>query len=148
MATGTDRRAGGRWATTAVLAVALLALAASPAIGTATEEQQGAQLRSLQSFQVTCMSLTTDKFERIGEYVLGRMLGSSGAHGAMNRQITVMMGSGGETRAHVFMGQRCAGCATGRAPVAFGAMMGMMGAGMMGSAYGGTVSGKRAAPVG
>jgi len=71
---------------------------------------------------------------------MGQMLGSSAAHDAMDRQITVMMGSAGNTEAHVYMGQRFAGCATGRAPVAFGAMMGMMGAGMMGSAYGGTGS--------
>jgi putative membrane protein len=120
--------------------LALAALPAAPAIG-ATEAQQGAQLlRSLQAGKLTCSSLRTDDFDHIGDYVMERMLGSSAAHEAMNRQMTTMMGSRGETQAHVFMGQRFAGCATGRAPAAFGAMMGMMGAGMMGSAYGGTAS--------
>lgn len=121
--------------------LALSAFAAAPAMGATSEEQQGAQLlRNLQAGKASCASLSATNFERIGEYVMGRMLGSSAAHDAMNRQMAAMMGSGGETQAHVFMGQRFAGCATGRAPVAFGAMMGMMGAGMMGSAYGGTSS--------
>jgi uncharacterized membrane protein len=144
MTTTTDRQTSRHRATLAALVAALLALtalAAAPAMGATSEEQQGAQLlRNLQAGKVTCTSLTRDNFERIGEYVMGRMLGSSAAHAAMNRQITLMMGSGGETQAHVFMGQRFAGCTTGRAPVAFGAMMGMMGAGMMGSVYGGSAS--------
>lgn len=140
----TDRRTEHHRSVIAVLAAALLALTAlpaAPAMGATSEEQQGAQLlRNLQAGKASCASLSTTNFERIGEYVMGRMLGSSAAHDAMNRQMAAMMGSGGETQAHVFMGQRFAGCATGRAPVAFGAMMGMMGAGMMGSAYGGTSS--------
>lgn len=139
-----DRQDGLRRASVAVLAAALVALAglgAAPAMGTTGEEQQGARLLgSLQSGKVTCTSLKTGDFERIGEHVMSRMLGSSAAHAAMNRQITVMMGSRGEAQAHVFMGQRFAGCVTGRAPVAFGAMMGMMGAGMMGSASSGNAS--------
>lgn len=123
---------------TAIAAVLVIAaLTAAPAIG-ATEAQQGAQqLRSLQAGTTSCSSLATTDFDHIGEYVMERMLGSTAIHEAMNRQMAAMMGSSGETRAHVFMGQRFAGCATGRAPTAFGAMMGMMGAGMMGSAYGG-----------
>lgn len=141
MATTTKNRAGHRCITIAVLAAAFLvltALAAAPAMGTAGEEQQGAQLlRSLQTGKEKCTSLTTDNFELIGEYVMGRMFGSSAAHDAMNRQMVSTMGNSGESQAHVFMGKRFAGCATGQAPAAFGAMMGMMGAGMMGSAYGG-----------
>lgn len=112
--------------------LALAGLTAAPALG-ATEAQQGAQLlRSLQTRQADCSSLATADFDRIGEYVMERMLGSSAAHEAMNRQMAAVMGSRGETQAHVYMGQRFAGCATGRAPATFGAMMGMMG-----SAYGG-----------
>lgn len=140
----TDRTVARHRSVIAALVAALLALtalAAAPAMGATSEEQQGAQLlRNLQAGKATCTSLSTTNFERIGEYVMGRMLGSSAAHDAMNRQMAAMMGSGGETQAHVFMGQRFAGCATGRAPVAFGAMMGMMGAGMMGSAYGGNAT--------
>ena len=132
----------GRSAIALVIAAVVAAgmLAASPALG-ATEAQQGAQLlRSLQAGKGSCGSLATDDFDHIGEYVMERMLGSSAAHDAMNRQMQTMMGSSGETQAHVFMGRRFAGCATGRAPAAFGSMMGMMGAGMMGSVYGGGTS--------
>lgn len=111
------------------------ALIAAPAMGSAAEEQQGAQrLQNLQAGKTSCKSLTTADFELIGEYVMGRMLGSTSTHDAMNLQITRSMGSDGEKQAHVFMGKRFAGCATGAAPAAFGSMMGMMGEGMMGSA--------------
>jgi uncharacterized membrane protein len=142
MSTTSDRRIGHRRVTLAGLVAALLALTAliaAPAMGATGEEQQGARLlRSVQAGDVACASLTTDEFERIGEYVMGQMLGSPAAHAAMDRQIIATMGRRGEEQAHLFMGRRFAGCATGRAPVAFGAMMGMMGAGMMGSAYGGS----------
>ena len=46
---------------------------------------------------------------------------------AMDQRIRSMRGASGEAQAHVFMGQRFTGCATGAAPAAFGSMMGMMG---------------------
>ena len=120
-----------------ILAVVLAAgFAATPASG-ATEAQQGGQLlQRLQAGTTTCKSLSTTDFDHVGEYVMERMLGSAGVHEAMNRQMVAMMGARGETQAHVYMGQRFAGCARGNAPTAFGSMMGMMGAGMMGSVYG------------
>jgi uncharacterized membrane protein len=108
--------------------LALLGLNAAPGSASASEERQGAQL--LQSVQVgkqECQQLSRDQFELIGEYVMGRMLGSTASHEAMNRQITATSGASGEVQAHVFMGQRFAGCASGAAPAAFGSMMGMMG---------------------
>ncbi len=123
---------------TGLIAAALLA---PPALG-ATEAQQGAQLlRKVEAGTVSCASLKTEDFDHIGEYVMERMLGSPAAHEAMNRQMAATMGRQGEAQAHVYMGQRFAGCASGRAPNAFGAMMGMMGAGMMGSVYGSGGSG-------
>lgn len=130
----------------ALLAAALLIVpalgVASSASAASSEEQQGAQLlKDKDAGKVSCGALSTPDFERIGEFVMGRMLGTSATHDAMNRQMTLMMGRTGETQAHVFMGRRFAGCATGDGPTSFGAMMGMMGAGMMGSAYGGGGSG-------
>ena len=120
-------------------AIALATIGVTPALAAQSEEQQGAQVLSgVQTGKTSCASLTTADFDHIGEYVMRQMLGSSAAHTAMNRQMVAMMGSRGEGQAHVFMGRRFAGCTTGRAPAAFGAMMGMMGAGMMGSAYGGS----------
>lgn len=131
----TDRRTA-RALLTIALAILAAALSAVPA-SAASEAQQGGQvLQRLQAGTTTCRSLATSDFDHVGEYVMQRMLGSAQAHEAMNQQMAAMMGASGETQAHVYMGQRFAGCATGKAPTAFGAMMGMMGAGMMGSAYG------------
>ena len=44
-------------------------------------------------------------FDHIGEYVMERMLGSASTHHAMNRQMAAMMGTSGETQAHMFMGR-------------------------------------------
>ena len=108
-------------------ALTAAAFAATPASG-ATEAQQGSQvLQRVQSGATTCKSLRATDFDRVGEYVMERMLGSAGVHEAMNRQMAAMMGAQGEKQAHVYMGQRFAGCATGQAPAAFGSMMGMMG---------------------
>lgn len=129
----------------AALAAALLiapALGVASASAAGSEEQQGAQLlKDKDAGKLSCGTLSTTDFGRIGEYVMGRMLGTSATHDAMDRQMTLMMGRTGETQAHTFMGRRFAGCATGDVPTSFGAMMGMMGAGMMGSASGGSGSG-------
>ncbi len=144
MLTTIRRGLGRNSAATALVVSALLAvaaLAATAAMADTSQEQQGAKiLGDIQAGKLTCKSLTTDDFDRIGNYVMGRMLGTPAAHEAMDRQMIAMMGASGEKQAHVFMGQRFAGCAGGRVPQAFGSMMGMMGAGMMGSSYGGNSS--------
>ena len=107
---------------------ALLGLNATPGWASASEERQGAQLlQSVQAGEQKCQQLSRTQSELIGEYVMGRMVGSTSRHEAMNRQITATSGASGEVQAHVFMGQRFAGCASGAAPAAFGSMMGMMG---------------------
>lgn len=123
--------------TISLLAAAIAGVGSTSAWASANEEQQGAALlQQVQSGKTNCTKLTASQSELIGEYVMGRMLGSTRAHNAMNAQITATMGTRGEQQAHRFMGQRFADCATGRAPAAFGAMMGMMGAGMMGTSQG------------
>lgn len=107
--------------------VCLLGVWATAAQGSAVEEQQGAQLlQSLQGGKRNCQRLTPAQFELIGEYVMGRMLGSPAAHEAMNAQMRSTMGASGEAQARTFMGQRFANCASGTPPAAFGSMMGMM----------------------
>ena len=133
----TDRRSPRALLAIAVAVLATALAAASPSA--ASEAQQGGQLlQRLRAGTTTCASLSTSDFDHVGEYVMERMLGSAQAHEAMNREMAAIVGSSGETQAHVYMGQRFAGCANGNPPTAFGAMMGMMGAGMMGSAYGGS----------
>jgi uncharacterized membrane protein len=129
MAIDTLHRRRARHLALAIGAIlALLGLNAAPGLASASEERQGAQLlQSVQAGKQECQQLSRDQFELIGEYVMGRMLGSTASHQAMNRQITATSGASGEVQAHVFMGQRFAGCATGAAPAAFGSMMGMMG---------------------
>ncbi len=114
-----------------VLSIVMLASAAplaSRAAASASEEQQGAQLLdSLRSGKHTCSSLSSSQFELIGEYMMGTMLGSTAAHGAMNAHMTKAMGAAGESSAHEYLGRRFAGCTTGAAPRAYGYMMGMWG---------------------
>jgi uncharacterized membrane protein len=122
---------------TLLLAVLLAAAFAAAPASAANEAAQGGQLlQRVQAGTTTCKSLSTTDSDHIGEYVMERMLGSAGVHQAMNRQMAAMMGARGETQAHVYMGQRFAGCATGNVPNSFGTMMGMVGAGLMGSVYG------------
>lgn len=125
-----------RRAITAIAAAVLVA--AAPAA--ASEADQGAQvLQQLQAGKTTCTKLTTTDFDHVGEYVMERMLGSASLHQAMNQRMTTMMGASGETRAHVYMGQRFSGCATGgAAPAGVGAMMGFTGAGAMMGGVAGT----------
>lgn len=121
-------RRARRVALTIGATLALLGVNAAPGLASAGAEQQGAQLlQSLQAGEQKCQQLSRDQFEAIGEHVMGRMLGSTARHEAMDRQIRATTGASGEARAHVFMGRRFTGCATGAAPAAFGSMMGMMG---------------------
>lgn len=124
--------------TTAVCALVIVgAVSATPALASQSEERQGATLlRDFEAGKQTCGSLSSSQFELIGEYVMGRMMGSTAAHESMNQAMTSMIGTRGEEQAHIFMGQRFTGCARGTGPASFGTMMGMMGAGMMGGAYG------------
>jgi uncharacterized membrane protein len=122
------RRRARRLALTLGAILALPGAGAAPGSASGGAEQQGTQL--LQSFQAgeqKCQRLSRGQFEAIGEYVMGRMLGSTARHEAMDQQIRATTGPSGEAQAHVFMGQRFTGCATGHAPAAFGSMMGMMG---------------------
>lgn len=128
-----------RWwiALTAIGALLLTPVAASAA--PAQVERQGSRvLGELESGKLQCGEASADDFERVGEYVMGRMLGSGGDHEAMDEMMSRMMGAGSEARVHEAMGRRFAGCGGGQLPTGFGRMMGavnamgMMGGGMMG----------------
>lgn len=133
MASGPGARCGKRWrrgALGAAVMVVVAALFAASAASAATGARGAQVLEQVQAGDLRCRSLSTAELERIGEYVMGRMLGSPSAHAVTDRQMTAAMGVAGERQAHVFMRQRFSGCATGRAPSSFGTMMGMVGAGM------------------
>jgi uncharacterized membrane protein len=106
----------------------------------ASEEQQGAQiLRAVDSSQRSCGSLSNTDFEHVGDYVMGRMLGSTQAHEQMDSLMQRMMGQSATDRMHVVMGRRFSRCGDGSTPGGFGGMMGVMGM-MGGSSYGGSGS--------
>lgn len=76
---------------------------------TASEEIEGkAMWEKLQAKQTTCDKLSDDDFERLGEYFMGQMVGSS--HEAMNKMTVQMMGEKGEEQMHIVIGKRSSGC--------------------------------------
>ncbi len=104
----------------------------------AGEQREGAALfKQVQSGTKTCSQLSNTDFERIGEYVMGQMVGSTSAHEAMNSTMSRMMGTQAEEQMHVLLGRRLSGCGGGTAPGSYSTMMGMMG----GFASGGSMMG-------
>lgn len=132
----------------ALLAVALAMLGApAPAAAEtlAQEEAEGGRIfQDLQSGERSCGDLSESDFERIGEYVMGSMMG--GAHAAMNRSLKARLGERGEEQVHIAMGKRWSGCdPNARFPRGAG---GMMGGGMMGGAGYGGMMGQGGGPGG
>ena len=77
------------------------------------EEQEGAKLLDeLNTKIIICQKLTDDNFEKIGEYYMGKMIGDTARHIAMNSMMQSMMGQTGEEQAHIAMGKRISGCDT------------------------------------
>jgi hypothetical protein len=118
-----------------VIAVIVMLVAAATSWASLADEQRpGHDLAAqLQSGAKSCRELSGDVFDHLGEYVMGRALGSTTVHRAMNDRMRPMLGARGEQRMHELMGQRFAGCLNGS--TAAGAGTGM-GPGMMCGAYG------------
>ena len=129
MVTNPNRQRRARHGTLIIGAILLvLGVSSAPGSASAGAERQGAQLlQRVQAGELKCQGLSRAQSESVGEYVMGRMLGSPARHEAMDRQIRATSGASGEAQAHAFMGQRFTGCETGAVPAAFGSMMGMMG---------------------
>ena len=110
---------------TVLLALAGLATGSAVAAG---GEARGAQLLdAVQSGELDCDRLDDTDFAAMGEFVMGRMLGSRAAHDAMDQMMASMMGASDLDRMHEVMGLRFAGCGNPRFPESFGGMMGVMG---------------------
>lgn len=122
------------------MSIGLFALAAAPAWATGAvggSEQQGpALLAQMQQGKTSCDKLSSRNLALLGEYSMGRIMGSTAAQNAMNAQMLATTGARGEQSAYRFMGERMGGCVTGNGPVAFGTMMGMMGTSEMGASFG------------
>ena len=113
----------------ALLSLVLLLLAPATALASLEDEQsQGRALTAeLRSGAKTCGDLSADDFEHIGEYVMGRALGSTSTHQAMNDRMRQFMGDQGEERMHQLMGERYAGCTRAGAAIGPGMMRGSSG---------------------
>jgi len=110
------------------------------------EELEGKKfLDGIKNKTVICSQLNDPDFEKIGEYFMGKSIGNTQRHIAMNEMMKRMMGEKGEEQAHKAMGKRLSGCnSTAAFPsqdAGFLPMMGMLG--MMGgeSLWGGRIYG-------
>lgn len=127
-----------------VLATLLLSVPAQAAqISVADEQREGAQiLRSVKAGSRDCESLARTDFELVGEYSMGRMVGSTRAHEGMNKAISRMMGGQGEEGMHEVLGVRTTGCDSASLPEGLSGAMGVAGAmGMMGGGSGSVMGG-------
>lgn len=93
------------------------------------EEAGKAIFEKLQSKQTNCSNLVDDDFDKLGDYYMGQMMGTS--HSAMDTLMTQRIGADNERLMHVALGKRLSGCDTSAVFPAQGAsflpMMGMMG---------------------
>ncbi|MEO8105294.1 MAG: SHOCT domain-containing protein [Candidatus Saccharibacteria bacterium] len=81
----------------------------STTTSSSADEQKGQAIYTqLQNKQTSCAKLTNDDFDVMGDFFLGRMMGS--AHDSMDQQMTQHIGANGERQAHIAMGQRLSGC--------------------------------------
>lgn len=110
---------------------------------TASEEAKGKEiLQRLQNKQISCQNLANDDYEKLGEYFMGQMAGSS--HEAMNQMMQQMMGQNGEEQMHIALGKRSSGCDTNASfPSGYGLpmMWWMMGSAFAPWSFGGTKGG-------
>ena len=96
----------------APLALALCLAVAAPAIADSvvTEQQQGAQvLTQVHQGKLSPGRLTSDQYQNLGEYLMGRALGSTQLHQRMNTLMDQMMGAGAADQMHIYLGKRYLG---------------------------------------
>lgn len=96
------------------------------------EEQEGKKfLDDLNNKTVSCSQLKDADFEKIGEYFMGRAIGDTSRHIAMNEMMKSMMSEQGEEQVHVAWGKRGSNCDTSSQVVGFMPTMGGGGANSM-----------------
>lgn len=123
--------------------VAVAAFGSGSALAQEGEQGRGI-LDAVESGELDCAEIDAADFSAVGEYVMGRMVGSQGAHRSMDELMETTMGGRNEERMHEAMGERFTGCGDSRLPGGYAGMMGVMGmmgggpgsAGMMGGGPG------------
>ncbi len=103
-----------------------------PATGNQTTQDEvagGVILENLQSNKASCSTLSDDDYDKLGDYFMGQMMGSS--HAAMDALMIQRIGADNERLMHIALGKRLSGCDVSAVFPAQGAgflpMMGMMG---------------------
>jgi hypothetical protein len=97
--------------TSAALALALVLAATAPAIASAaSEQQQGAQVLSeVQGGKLQGTNLTSTQYQHVGQYLIGRALGSAQRYEAMDSLMDRMMGQSVSDQMYLYMGERYLG---------------------------------------
>jgi hypothetical protein len=130
------------WRLAMPLALALSLTVAAPAVAdsVAAEQAHGAQiLAQVQHGTLSPKSLTTGQYQKLGEYLMGRALGSTQLHQRMDALMDAMMGSSASDQMHVYLGERFLGVSvtpSSRYAQLWG-LMGVMMSGYRGSALAG-----------
>jgi hypothetical protein len=133
-----------RMALPVALVLGLTFVAPALADSVTAEQAQGAQVLSqIQHGTLNPKKLSTDQYQVLGEYLMGRALGSTQLHQRMNTLMNAMMGSSASDQMHIYLGKRYLGVGvtpSGRDSQLYGLMGTMMGgyrgsalAGMMGA---------------
>jgi hypothetical protein len=95
---------------TLALALGVFALSAPTWASSASEPQQGAQLLSeIHAGKVIGASLTSTQYQRVGQYLMGRALGSTQSYEAMDSLMDRMMGQAGSDQMYLYLGERYLG---------------------------------------
>ena len=94
------------------LALVLGLVLAAPALAdsVAAEQAQGAQvLGQVQHGTLSPKALTIEQYQNLGEYLMGRALGSTQLHRRMNTLTDEMMGPSASDAMHIYLGKRYLG---------------------------------------
>jgi hypothetical protein len=95
----------------AALVLALGLAATVPAVASAaSEQQQGAQVLSeVQGGKLQGTNLTSTQYQHVGQYLMGRGLGSARRYETMDSQMDRMMGRSVSDQMYLYMGERYLG---------------------------------------
>lgn len=66
--------------------------------------------QNLQNKKITCANLTSDEYEKLGEYYMGLSAGNIQNHVYWDQRMQEMMGDTGDRQMHIIWGERGSGC--------------------------------------
>ena len=97
--------------TSAALVIVLAIAASTPAVASAaSEQQQGAQVLSeVQAGKLQGRNVTSTQYQHVGQYLMGRALGSTQRYEAMDSLMDRMMGQSVSDQMYQYMGEHYLG---------------------------------------